>query len=254
MKLQAILVDDEKPALETLGTMLESYCPEVEILGTFSSVDEVTAYLRDHEKPTLLFLDIRMPGKDGFSLFQEADLSDIHVIFTTAYDNYALRAFTVSACHYLLKPIGPTDLIEAVNRAKDQSNEKEQIHEKMSFLKEVLKTRSENYPDRMLIPVKKGYEIVQMHDVIRFEGDRNYARIFLQSGRMLTIAKTLMDIESLLNPTQFFRVHQSHIICLSEIVSISSGSKSEVTLKSGDKFPVSRHRRKGLMDVLKSKW
>lgn len=252
MKLSALLIDDEIPAIETLELMLANYCPIVEIVGKVHSVDEAAAFLETMQ-PNLIFLDIRMPGKDGFVLFEEANLSKSHVIFTTAYDQYALKAFTVSASHYLLKPISPKELISAVSRAQESSQRFEQA-ERLDFLKNVLKDRSAPFPDKILVPIKKGYEIVKVEDIRRVEGDRNYAKVILKSGAQYVVAKTLREIEDTLNPNKFCRVHQSHIVNTEEIVGIGSGTNAEINLRSGEIIPVSRSRKKELMDLLKTRW
>lgn len=253
MKLSALLIDDENPAVETLELMLSNYCPDVEVIAKAHSVDEAVTRLKS-TNPNLIFLDIRMPGKDGFKLFEEADLSKSHVIFTTAYDHYALKAFTVSASHYLLKPISPKELIAAVNRARESSQRFEQVAERLDFLKEVLKDRTQAFPDKILVPIKNGYEIVKITDIRRVEGDRNYAKVILKSGTQYVVAKTLREIEDSLNPKKFCRVHQSHIVNLEEISGIGSGTNTELSLRTGENLPVSRSRKKELMDLLKTRW
>jgi len=253
MKLSALLIDDENPAVETLELMLNNYCPNVEVIAKANSVDDAASLLKS-TNPNLIFLDIRMPGKDGFKLFDEADLSKSHVIFTTAYDQYALKAFTVSASHYLLKPISPNELIAAVNRAKESSQRFEHAEERLDFLKNVLKDRTVSFPDKILVPIKKGYEIVKVENIRRVEGDRNYAKVILKSDIHYVVAKTLREIEETLNPKKFCRVHQSHIVNIEEIAGIGSGSNAEISLRSGEVLPVSRSRKKELMDLLKTRW
>jgi len=253
MKLSALLIDDEKPAVETLELMLTNYCPDVEIVAKAHSVDDAAELLKT-TSPNLIFLDIRMPGKDGFALFEEADVSRSHVIFTTAYDHYALKAFTVSASHYLLKPISPKELIAAVSRAQESSQRFEQVAIRLDFLKNVLKDRTSPFPDKILVPIKKGYEIVKVEDIRRVEGDRNYAKVILKSGVNYLVAKTLREIEESLNPKKFCRVHQSHIVNTEEIAGIGSGTQAEINMRSGELVPVSRSRKKELMDLLKTRW
>lgn len=251
MKYSALLVDDEKPAIETLSMTLHAYCPDIEPLYTAGSVAEAVKMIEKHE-PQILFLDIRMPGADGFSLFEKTDLSATQVIFTTAYDQYAVRAFTVSACHYLLKPIGPNDLVEAVERAKAQINQPNEMDARLKFLQQHLKSSGHTYPEKMIVPVKNGYEIINVKEIVRVEGERNYARIHTSGGKNYLLSKTMRDLEDSLDPALFFRIHQSHLVNMNLIKGISSGLSTEITLTDGVKLPVSRNKKKGLMDALKA--
>lgn len=176
------------------------------------------------------------------------------MIFTTAYDQYALKAFNVSASHYLLKPISPKELISAVTRALESTQRFDDSKGKLDFLREVLKDRTVAYPDKILVPNKKGYEIVKIDQLRRIEGDRNYAKLVLKSGEQHTIAKTLREMEESLNPRKFCRVHQSHIVNIEEISGIGSGANAELSMLSGEEIPVSRSRKKELMDLLKTRW
>ena len=247
--MKAVLVDDEKPARETLELMLEQYCPDVELMASLQSAREAIDYLEEH-KPDILFLDIRMPDKDGFDVLEESRLDGVNVIFTTAFDQYALKAFTVSACHYLLKPISPKYLIEAVSRAR----ENREGGKTLQFLRELMKTRKEGFPDKMLFPVKKGYEVVHVEDIVHLEGERNYSYVHTRNGNRFLVARTLKELEEALNPAQFCRVHHSHIVNISDIRRILSGNNYSLIIRDDLEIPVSRSRKNTLLDLLKSRW
>jgi two-component system, LytTR family, response regulator len=231
MTLKAIIVDDERLARAELNKLLKEH-PEIEIIAEASNVDEAIEKI-DELNPDLIFLDIQMPGKTGFDLLQELNKAP-HVIFTTAYDEYALKAFEVNALDYLLKPIEPNRLAEAIHKLKVVEEKEEQLNNARSILS-----------DKDQVFVKDGEKcwFVKLGEIRLFESVGNYARVFFGSNKPL-ILKSLNALEERLDTKFFFRANRKHIINLSMIEKVEPYFNGGLLLelKGGDKIEVSRRQ------------
>ena len=244
--IDTVIIDDEQDAQITLMNFLQMHCKDkVNIVGTSHSVKDGYQLLTSR-KIDLLFLDIKMNDGTGFDLLEKLGQFDFNVIFTTAYDEYALKAFKYSAIDYLLKPIDPLELTEAVDRVQEES---EQDPRKIDSLIQMYK--KEQF-DKIAIPSMKEFHFVGIQEIIRCEASSNYTIIYLSSGRKIVAPKTLKEFEELLSADGFFRVHQSHLIHLRHINQFYK-SKNKILLNDGSEVEVSRRKKTLFMELINMK-
>ena len=250
--LNAIIVDDEEFARSSLYFLLQENCEFIQVTGIAKSVHEARILLAEHDID-LIFLDIAMPGENGFELIPAAQASGAHVIFTTAYDQYALKAIKANALDYLLKPIDIDELKEAVTKAVkyiNLSKNSEQKDERLSHLATPLKDGSEIR--KLTLPNAQGYTIIGIDEIIHIEADSNYSIFHLAEKEKITVSKILKDYEEILPENQFIRIHKSSIINLNYLKEYNSKNGVEAVLKNGEKIAVSRRRASDFVDKVKS--
>ena len=243
-----IIIDDEKHCVNVLGKLIKKVHPDYEIAGAFSNPVEGLEYIRNHP-PDLLFLDIEMPVLNGFALLDRILPIDFDIIFTTAYDRYAIRAFRYSAINYLLKPITEKSIVQALSRW--EKRRKKTVPEQWELLQNNLKSESEAV-SRIALPTGAGYHIVEIKDIVRCESDNNYTSFFLDDENKLLICRTLKEIEEMLGDYGFLRVHQSHLINPKFVKGILKQDGGTVMMKDGKEIPVSRQKRKEMNGILES--
>lgn len=254
LALNAIIVDDEEFARSSLYFLLQENCENVRITGIAKSVNEARTLLAAH-KIDLIFLDIAMPGENGFELIPEAVHHNAQVVFTTAYDQYALRAIKANALDYLLKPIDIDELKETVAKASkyvslNKFTEK-QMANQLTNLADTLAERSEIR--KLSLPNGQGgYTMVDFDDIINIEADSNYSVFYLSGKEKITVAKVLKEYEEILPENKFVRVHKSSIINLDYLKEYNSKNGLEVALKSGVKIAVSRRRASEFAERVKT--
>ncbi|MCA0233612.1 MAG: LytTR family DNA-binding domain-containing protein [Bacteroidetes bacterium] len=254
-KLRAIIVDDEANAREALANLLHIICPEVEVSGQAKNVDSALELIR-HQQPNLVFLDIQMPGKSGFDLLTYFEKIDFGVVFTTAYQEYAVRAFRVSAIDYLLKPIDPDELQTAVEKYKAQMTSI--TPQQVTILQEniqnpkanSLKERLKNEHQRIALPTAEGIHIVQMNDIIQCESLGSYTKFHLVNQKVIVVSRLLKEYEEILDNYYFFRVHQSNIINLEHIKRYVKGDGGQVWMSDNTEIEVSRRRKEDFLALL----
>lgn len=243
-KLNALIVDDEQTSIETLKGLLEEYCPEVEVCGTFSNpIDAMKAVAE--LKPELLFLDIQMPEINGLDFLKIIRNHPLHTIYVTGHQEYAIQALRLHAADYLLKPVDPEVLQSAVKNAKAN------IHHGEGQKEPSPKTKNgPSSKDYLRVPHQDGFRMVYIPDILRIEADNSYSTISLRDGLSLVVSKGIRDFDSLLPGDAFVRVHRSHIINLRFVFAYSVTDGGQVTLSNGELVPVSRRRLKILKDKL----
>lgn len=246
--LKAVIVDDEKRCVDMLRLDLEKHCPEVKVSASFTSPKEALLEIKK-TKPDLLFLDVEMPWMNGFELLELLGEPFFEVIFTTAYDQFAVKAFQFSAIDYLLKPIHPEDLKKAVGK----------VHQKIGMpltkshvevLMKNLKAPSKNLA-RIVLPVSDGYEFVCTGDILYCNADGNYTKVFFSDRKPLLISRQLKDMEQLLGDQGFFRVHQSHLVNLAHISNYTRGDGGYVTMDDGASLNVARAKKEGFLETIR---
>jgi len=235
--LRAIIVDDERQCSETLQNLIEAYCPQVQILASCFNIDDAQFAILKHN-PDIVFLDVEMPGGSGFDLLTRINPVNFEVIFTTAHDEYAVRAIRFSALDFLLKPIGREDLVEAVNRASVRFSRQQVRIETLIHNINLL-----NKDKRIGLPTFNGIEFVPISDIVRCEGDNNYTVFHLQDKSKIMVSKTLKGYEDLLGQYQFFRVHLSHLINLRYVKSFSKDDGGIITMTDNTTVEVSRRKK-----------
>ena len=251
MKMRALIVDDEENAGKNLELLLTNYCPEVTVLDIADSAEDARAKIEQH-KPDVVFLDIAMPGEDGFSLLKSLPERDFSVVFTTAYNEFALKAFKVNAIDYLEKPISIEELQNAVKKVQKIHGTPEQRTSKelKSFVEEVLEPKA---LDRISIPTREGYMILRSEEILHLEASDNYTMIYLTSGKRYLSSKNIKIYEQNLDPNTFYRVHKSHIINVKDHLKEFSRLEGNVAvLSTGKVVPVSRRKLSGFLQYINS--
>jgi two-component system, LytTR family, response regulator len=240
--MNAVIIDDEKNALEVLELQLSRFCPGVNVVaaanGGIKGIEAIKKY-----KPELVFLDIEMPHKNGFDVLNETKDLNYKVVFTTAYDQFAIKAFKFSAIDYLLKPIDITELQQAVEKAKQGSSG---LEEKMKLFLQQYQPASNK--ELIALPAGDAMQFFKAHDIIRCESDSNYTYIFLTGGKKILLSKTLKEIEESLQGLSFFRIHQSHLINMNHVSKFSKSEGSYVIMSDGSNLNISRNRKEFFME------
>jgi len=243
-KYTAILVDDLPEALDVLKLDLINNCPEVEIIGTADSVVSAAKLLRQ-KKADILFLDIMLGDGTGFDLLEIFEKLDSKLIFTTASDEFAIKAFKFAAIDYLLKPINPDDLVTAVNRAKSQLKSNESI----DLLKESIRNPNA-LPKKISLPAQDKISVVDIDQIVRCESDGNNTLFILAEGEKIFVTKTLKQYDQMLSDHSFIRVHQSHLVNLSYIHEYVRTEGGYLKMKNGDLVSVAVRKKPMVIDLL----
>lgn len=243
---KAIIIDDEPRARKVLSTLLAENCPEVEILGTAGDVPEGVKSINKLQ-PDVVFLDIEMPGYSGFELLDFFQEVTFQIIFTTAYSEYALQAFEVSAIDYLLKPIQIDKLISAVEKAKQQISYS-QTAEKLEALKSNLS--AEGQIKKIALPVANGLLFVETLDIIYLKAEGSYTQIHLVNGPKLLVSKKLKEFEQLLQNPSFFKSHRSFLINLDHVQQYVRQDGGYIVMKNQDVVSIAKDRRDSLLKAI----
>ncbi|MFM2393717.1 MAG: hypothetical protein RLZZ546_1699 [Bacteroidota bacterium] len=247
--IKAIIIDDETHCIETLAEKIKIYCPSIEIIERFDKPQEALEYLNSH-KPDVVFMDIEMPILNGFMLLEKIKQIEFKIIFTTAYDQYAIKAIRFSAFDYLLKPIDKDELILVAERLKSHTGTspiKDQIEVLMQQLK-----NTNSHQLKISIPTSEGILFPYVKDIVRIESSSNYSIFYLTNNKKVMVSRTLKEFEDMLSQYDFFRIHNSHLINLKKIVKVLKGEINQVELDSGDLIEISRRRKDEFLKVLKT--
>ncbi len=244
-KIKAIIIDDESNGRDILQALLEKFCPNIEVLATADSAKNGIEQIARH-KPELIFLDINMPGMSGFEMLQQIENIDFEVIFVTAHDNFALKAFKISAIDYILKPIDVDDLRIAVKKAEEKLSYKDKPKERFSEFFNNIKN-IQNPFHKIGIATRDGLIFVKISDIVRLESDVNYTWFYLMNGEKILASKTLKEFEELLEEYNFYRVHKSHFINLAHLKRYIKGDGGIVIMQNDTEVEVSRRSKDGLM-------
>ncbi|MCF8217343.1 MAG: LytTR family DNA-binding domain-containing protein [Bacteroidales bacterium] len=242
--IQAIIIDDEKNSREALHILLEENCPDVEVIAEADGYHSAVKLINEMQ-PDLIFLDIQMPDGNGFRVLEDTQHINKEVIFTTAYDNYAIKAFKYSALDYLLKPIDTIELQNAVEKVKNaQSSD---VNSSIEFLLENLKKKEK--PDKLVLSTAEGINVVSIQNIIHCQSDDYYTRFFFEDRKNLLVSKTLKEYEQILKEHNFIRPHKSHLINIRHIKRYIK-SESYIVLTDGSQIPVSRRKRDMVLQVI----
>jgi len=245
--IKAVLIDDEKNSLELLEWQLQTYCPEVEIFAICNNADKGIEAIVEH-RPQLVFLDIEMPKKNGFDLLLSFPEIFFDVIFTTAYSQFAVKAFRFAALDFLLKPVDADDLIQAVQRyAKRQLQYN--LKEQLSILLQQYR-KPESLPQKISFTTQQAIHFVDPSDIVYCESYSNYTTIYFADKSKLVVSKTLKEVEELLCYYHFFRIHHSYLINMKQVARYIKADGGSVEMASGVQLAVSRQRKDELMQLL----
>ena len=243
-RLKTIIIDDEPDSVRLLQLQLAQNCPQVEVAGTYTNSQKALEAL-ETLTPDLLFLDIEMPVMNGFEILERTSHLDFRVIFITAYNQYALKAFRFNALDYLVKPIDTVDLIDAVAKAEKQGKPGAS---QLSLLQKQLLGEPIT---KIAIPGQHGVSFVDLKDIIYGEASNNYTKLILTEGRHFLISKTLKDVQEVLEEDSFLRVHRQYVINLNHVKHFNR-NEGLLTMDNGEHVPVARNQKEKLVE--KYKW
>jgi two-component system LytT family response regulator len=244
--IKAIIVDDEPHFRENLRTIMNLQATDIEVVAEAGSVAEAVRLIMQH-KPQLLFLDVHLPDGLGFDILKQLGSSGHKVIFTTAHDNYAITAFRFNAIDYLLKPVDPEMLIEALSRVREQPFLNSGLEER---LQDVLSKPSER--TKISLPTLEGITMLNIQDIIRCESDGSYTSFFTTKGRRIVVSRSIKEYDELLTPHRFFRVHQSHLVNLQYVEQFLKVDGGTLIMSDGSQIEVSRRRKDQLLQLIQS--
>ncbi len=242
--IKAILIDDEMHCLKTLGMLLKEYCANVQVLEKCNDAATGLKAIELH-KPDLVFLDIEMPQMNGFEMLEHLPQINFAVVFTTGYDQYAIKAFHFSALDYLLKPIEPKELIDAVKKVEEQHHLP--MPEQFEMLLKKIGGINSGFT-KIAVPTAEGFELISATDVVYFEAESNYTHIFLKNKNKIIACRTLKKIEEQIQDYNFFvRVHNSYMVNLNEVIRYVRGEGGYLVMSNNTCINVSRNRKDALL-------
>ncbi len=243
---EIIIIDDEVHCSDILSTLIKKVHPDYQIKGVFKYPMEALTFIRENEFD-LLFLDIEMPVMNGFKLLDKILPANFDIIFTTAYDQYAIRAFQYSAINYLLKPITEKAIVNAL--ASWEQRRLKTNGEQWKMLQNFISGSGE-IPDKIALPTGTGYEIIEIKDIVRCQSENSYTSFFFADGNRTLICRTLKEVEMMLADHSFFRVHQTHLINPQFVKNISNQDGGTLIMMDNTEVPVSRRKRNYINDIL----
>ncbi|WPP51968.1 LytR/AlgR family response regulator transcription factor [Catalinimonas niigatensis] len=242
--MRAILIDDEPDNLKLLAIQLARHCPQVEVAGQYTESTEGLKAIHNLQ-PSLVFLDIEMPVMNGFQLLEKVGDINFQLVFITAYDQYAVRAFRFSALDYLLKPVDTIDLVAAVQRAEKLNR----IHpQQLDLLQQYYASGAMNTPQKIALPHATGLVFVDIGRIIYCEADSNYTRFYLEDGEQYMISKNLGNVQEVLETRNFVRVHRKFMVNIQHIRKLIKGEGIYLLLTNGTSVPVARQQKDRLME------
>ncbi len=242
--MKALIVDDVRNVAESLKQLILEFCEDVDVIGIAENTNSAKVMIHEYQ-PDIVFLDIQMPGKNGFDLLSEMEVIDFSVIFVTAFDHYAIKAVRFGAIDYLLKPVDILELKEAIERAKVKSEQKNlEIKNLANNFQQ-----SGDLSNTIIINSEKGYQLVKISEIIRIESDGNYSTIFTDDGKRYVSSKNLKSFEHFLEDYQFTRIHKSHIINNNKIKDLSTKDQLEIKLINGEIVPLATRKKQVLINL-----
>ena len=247
--MKTLLIDDELNGREVLEQLLKQYCKSVTIAGSANSI--ITGIQKINElKPELVFLDIQMPGGTGFDILKQVKNIDFEVIFVTAHDQYAIKAFKCSAVDYLLKPINIDELKNAVSNAEKKLLSKQEDLRIGFLLNQIDRTKSKWSLDKIILPILNGYEILDAADITYCKSEANYTRFYFKDGSNKLASKTMKEFDEILAGNNFFRAHRSYMVNLNFVSKYLRGKGGTLIMKDGIEITVASERKDELIKLM----
>ena len=244
--LKAVIVDDEPFCCTSLVMLLERYCPEVKVADICHSGEDGLIAIRENN-PQIVFLDIEMPGMNGFEMLEKLSIINFEIIFTTSYDQYAIKAIHLSALDYLLKPIDREELQKAVQKVTQRSHH--QIPQQLEILLQKLHQPISS-TQKIALPSMEGLQMIDVNSIISCASDSNYTIFLLKNKQKIIVSHTLKETEEMLEEYSFLRVHHSHLVNLNEVSKYIKGEGGYLIMSDGSIVDVSRSRKEALLKKL----
>ncbi len=243
--IRVAIIENEEDAQYLLSSIIRDFCPSLELVGMAKTVSEGLELL-ESTKPDLVFLDIEIEDGTSFQLLDKLKHLTFKIIFTTAFDQHALKAFKYGAVDYLLKPYSPKDVLKSVERVK-RSLYDQAIFNRLDYL---IKNNSPQKNIKITIPTSEGVNVVSVSDIIRLEADRSYCFICLSDGERILVSKPLKDLEKALPKEMFFRVHTTHLINIDYIDRYIKDDGGYVIMNDSSQVPIARRRKQNFLELL----
>jgi two-component system LytT family response regulator len=244
MKMKAVIIDDENQARATLNSFIQKYCNNLSIVGEADGVESGEKLIKKL-LPELVFLDVQMKDGTGFDLLDKFQKITFKVIFVTAHDIFAIKAIRYSAFDYLLKPVRPTELIEACNKLKEKNFEN-QYNNQLSVLHNYRKKER----TKIALPTTDGLRFLDINKIIRCESESCYTHIFTSDNEKITVTRTLKEYTELLPEKLFFRTHKSHLINLKLVDRFVNRDGGYILMENGDQVAIAKARKDSLLKLL----
>ena len=241
-----ILIDDEVHCTESLALLLAKSHSEFKIIGKFNEAKQALTFLND-QQVDLVFIDIEMPGMNGFELLSSVNNLNFDVVFVTAYDQYAIKAFTYSAISYLLKPVDHDDLDETITRWKEKQNKTLALNQ-LHMMHDLL-TNTHKLKTKVALPTSDGLEFIEIKNIMRCESESNYTRLYCNDKTRHLICRTLKEVEKVLQESGFVRVHHSHLINPQYIKKFVRNDGGYIIMDDGEQISVSRTKKDRLFEL-----
>ena len=248
--MNAIIVEDEPRSREFLKNMVQEFCPQVVVAGTAASVEEAVAMI-ESVKPSLVFLDIEMHTGTGFDVLQKVKQKNFHVIFTTAYDHYAIQAIKFSAVDYLLKPIDVEELQQAVKKVEEKVGANNSSQALDILLQNLKKSPGEDFS--ITLSTSDGLDFVPLKTILRLEASGPYTHFFMKDKRKVIVSRHMKEYEMLLTDHYFFRVHNSHIINMNEVSRMVKTDGGYAIMSDGTNISISPKKKDEFMELMKKR-
>jgi len=243
--MKTVIIDDERDAIYTLELIIQEYLPEIQVVSRFTDPEKALLAIPQLEFD-LLFLDISMPFMNGFEFLQNLEKHDFHIVFTTAYDEYALKAFKYNAVDYLLKPIDVEELRATIERLKTKNiNKPAQLPDYSKILTQINHKKIE----RLSIPTADGIYFLRPEEILYFLASGSYTKVIRKEGDIIFVSKSLKEVETMVGP-EFFRVHNSYSINLKFVKMLSKVDGWSILMENGDRIPIARRKRLDISDLI----
>lgn len=246
-KIRTLIIDDETRAREAIRETLNMYAPELEIIGEADSVLSGLKLIKTTH-PELVFLDIKMPDGTGFDILKRVNQSDFHVVFLTAFDEFAIKAFKFSALDYLLKPIDVDELLPAIEKVKNHLSYQ---NDQMALLLQSLNESSNNLK-KVILKTSESVFLVKLDDIIRCESSGGYTKFYLSNQKPVMVSRSIKEYDEMFIDSGFLRVHQSHLVNLQHVLRFDKTDGGSLHLSNKDNVPVSTRRRDALLTALEN--
>jgi two-component system LytT family response regulator len=241
--LNAIIIDDEPDCVKLLALQLKMYCPQVQVVAACTASTEGLLKIKELQ-PDMVFMDIEMPVMNGFQLLEALEQINFSLVFVTAYDQFAVKAFRFNALDYLLKPIDGKELTKAVEKAMLQRPGTQQLQS----LKHQLQAGEKYQPGKIALPYQNGVTFTEIKTILYCEADNNYTRFYVSGGQQYIVSKTLGDIQEVLEERNFLRVHRQYLVNLDHIKKYVRGEGNYLVMSNDENIPVARNKKEKLVE------